>query len=145
MMEDVRYAPQPLAKWYWVAATLSLLFMALGCWGYIMTVTADLATLPPDQRNLIEAQPTWMIAAYAIAVWVGLAGALMLLLRRRLAVPLLLVSLVCAVGTFLPYAIVPAMRDLVTTNDIAVAIVVVLITGTIFSFARHSKQRGWLR
>jgi hypothetical protein len=55
------------------------------------------------------------------------------------------VSLICAVGTFLPYAIVPAVKDLVTTNDIAVAVVVVLITGTIYSFARHSRQRGWLR
>ena len=34
--------------------------------------------------------------------------------------------------------------ELVTTNDIAVAVVVVLITGTIWSFARHSRQRGWL-
>ena len=144
-MEDVRYAPQPLAKWYWVAAIASVLFMALGCWGYVMTVTADHAALPLDQRNLIEAQPTWMIAVYAIAVWIGLIGAIMLLLRRKLAVPLLLVSLTCAIGTFLPYAIVPAVKDLVTTNDIAVAVVVVLITGTIYSFARHSRQRGWLR
>ena len=144
-MGDVRYAPRPLAKWYWIAAIASVLFMALGCWGYIMTVTADHATLPLDQRNLIEAQPTWMIAVYAIAVWVGLIGAVMLLMRRKLAVPLLLVSLICAVGTFLPYAIVPAVKDLVTTNDIAVAVVVVLITGTIYSFARHSRQRGWLR
>jgi len=136
-MGDVRYAPRPLAKWYWIAAIASVLFMALGCWGYIMTVTADHATLPLDQRNLIEAQPTWMIAVYAIAVWVGLIGAVMLLMRRKLAVPLLLVSL--------PYAITPAVKDLVTTNDIAVAVVVVLITGTIYSFARHSRQRGWLR
>src|SRR5689334_558573 len=144
-MEDARYAPQPLAKWYWVAAVLSLLFMAMGCFGYIMTVTADPVTLPVDQRNLIEAQPTWMIAVYAIAVWVGLIGTIMLLMRRKLAVPLLLVSLVCAIGTFLPYLVVPAVKDLVTTNDIAVAVVVVLITGTIYSFARHSRQRGWLR
>ena len=144
-MQDVRYAPRPLAKWYWIAAMASVLFMALGCWGYIMTVTADPATLPLDQRNLIEAQPMWMIAVYAIAVWIGLIGAIMLLMRRKLAVPLLLVSLICAVGTFLPYAIVPAVKGLVTTNDIAVAVVVVLITGTIYSFARHSRQRGWLR
>jgi hypothetical protein len=40
---------------------------------------------------------------------------------------------------------VPAVSELVTTNDIAVAFVVVLITGTIWSFARHSRQRGWLK
>jgi hypothetical protein len=142
---DDRYAPQRLAPWFWVAAAASALFMALGCAGYLASVLTDPATLPLDERNLMEARPTWMVAAYAIAVWIGLAGAILLLLRRKLAVPLLLLSLVAAIATFLPYAIVPAVSDLVTTNDIAVAIVVILITGTIWSFARHSRQRGWLR
>lgn len=142
---DDRYAPQPLARWFWVAAAASALFMALGCAGYLASVFTDPAELPLDQRNLMEARPLWMVAAYAIAVWVGLLGAILLMMRRKLAVPLLLVSLVAAVLTFLPYAVVPAVSNLVTTNDIAVAIVVVLITGTIFSFARHSRQRGWLR
>jgi len=144
-MEDARFAPQPLAKWYWVAAIVSVLFMALGCWMYLTTVTADPATLPIDQRNLIEAEPTWMVAAFALAVWIGLLGTVFLLMRKKLAVPVLLASLVFTVINFLPYAALPKVRDLVTSNDIAVAVVVVLITGTIYSFARHSRQRGWLR
>jgi hypothetical protein len=136
---------QPVARWYWIAAAAAVLFMAVGCWGYVMDVTTDPATLPLDQRNLVLARPAWQIAAYAIAVWVGLLGALLLLARRKLAVPLLLVSLIAAAITFLPYATVPAIRDNISTNDIAVAIVVLLITGTIWSFARHSRQRGWLR
>jgi hypothetical protein len=144
-MEDARYAPQPLAKWYWIAAVVSALFMALGCSMYLMTVTADPATLPLDQRNLIEAEPTWMVAAFAVGVWVGLLGAIALLARKKIAVPLLLVSLIATVINFLPYAALPRVRDLVTTNDIAVAVVVILLTGTIYSFARNSRQRGWLR
>jgi hypothetical protein len=144
-MEDARYAPQPLAKWYWIAAVVSALFKALGCSMYLMTVTADPATLPLDQRNLIEAEPTWMVAAFAVGVWVGLLGAIALLARKKIAVPLLLVSLIATVINFLPYAALPRVRDLVTTNDIAVAVVVILLTGTIYSFARNSRQRGWLR
>ena len=142
---DDRYAPKPLARWFWVAAIASFLFMALGVWGHIASVITDPATLPVDQRVLMEARPEWMKAAYAIAVWVGLIGTVFLLMRRRLAVPLLLVSLIFCILTFLPYAVVPKVADLVTTNDIAVAVVVILITGTIWTFARHSRQRGWLR
>ena len=144
-MADKRYAPQPVAAWYMVAAIASLVFMIVACAGYLLTVTVDPASLPIDQRTMIAAQPVWMMAAYAIAVWVGLAGAVMLLLKRRLAQPLLLVSLIAAVVTFLPYAIVPAIRDNLTTNEIAGALVVLAITWTIFWFARHSAQRGWLR
>ena len=142
---DDRFAPQPVAGWFKLAAIASVIFMAIGCAGYLASVLTDPSSLPVDQRNLMEARPIWMIAAYAVAVWVGLAGSVLLLMRRKLAEPLLLVSLVTAVLTFLPYAVVPAVSDLVTTNDIAVAVVVLAITWTIYWFARHSRQRGWLR
>jgi uncharacterized membrane protein YhdT len=142
---DERYEPQPVAAWFKYAATASILFMAIGCWGYIASVRTDVNALPLDERNLMLARPMWMIAAYAIAVWVGLLGSILLFMRRKLAEPLLLVSLVAAVVTFLPYAVVRAVRDLITTNDIAFALVIVAITWTIFWFARHSRQRGWLR
>jgi hypothetical protein len=144
-MDDDLYSPRPLARWYWIAAVASLLFMLFAVWGEVMTEVADPAALPIDQRVMVEARPIWMIAAYAIAVWSGLLGAVMLLFRRKLAQPVLLVSLAACVLTFLPYAVVPAIRDNITTNDIAVAIVVIAITWTIFWFARHSAQRGWLR
>lgn len=144
-MTDERYAPRPVAGWYMIAAIAALLFMAVGCLGYLADVLSDPSSLPLDQRVLVEARPMWSVAAYGLAVWVGLAGAIMLLLRRKLAQPLLLVSLVAAAFTFLPYAIVPGVRDNVSTNDIAFAIGILAITWTIFWFARHSRQRGWLR
>ena len=64
---------------------------------------------------------------------------------HRPAEPLLLVSLIAAVFTFLPYVVVPGVRDNVSTNDIAFALLILAITWTIFWFARHSRQRGWLR
>jgi hypothetical protein len=142
---DEQSTSQPVARWFKFAAIASILFMAIGCAGYLVDVTTDPATLPLDQRNLVLARPIWQVAAYAIAVWVGLLGSILLLLRRKASEPLLLVSLVAACFTFLPLATVPAIRDNVTTNDIALAIAIILITGTIWQFARHSRQRGWLR
>ena len=142
---DEQSAPQPVAGWFKFAAAASILFMLIGCAGYLIDVTTDPGTLPIDQRGLVMARPIWQVAAYAIAVWVGLLGTVLLLVRKKSSEPLLLVSLVAACFTFLPLATVPAIRDNVTTNDIAVAIVIILITGTIWQFARHSRQRGWLR
>lgn len=144
-MSDDRYSARPLAGWYMIGAIGALVFMIIACAGYVLDVTMDPATLPLDQQAVVAARPMWMVAAYAIAVWVGLAGAIMLILRRKLAQPLMLVSLVAAAVTFLPYAITPGVRDNITTNDIAVALVVLAITWTIFWFARHSDKRGWLR
>ena len=139
------YSPRPLARWFWAAAIASLLFMAIGCAGYLMDVMQSPEDIPVDRRALYDARPMWQVAAYGAAVWVGLAGSILLLMRRKLAEPLLLISLVAAVLTFLPYAVVPGVRDNITTSDIAGAIIVLAITWTIFWFARHSRQRGWLK
>ena len=144
-MRDDRYTKRPVAGWYMAAAIASLLFMLVAVGGYLVDVTTNPADLPIDQRVVAEARPIWGMAAYAIAVWAGLAGTVLLLLKKKLAQQLLLLSLAAAVVTFLPYALVPAVRDVITTNDIAVAIAILVITWTIFWFARHSAQRGWLR
>ena len=141
---DDQAAARPVASWFKFAAGASILFMLVGCAGYVMDVTSDPAALPLDRRALMEARPTWQVAAYAIAVWVGLAGAVFLFLKRKLAEPLLLVSLIACVFTFLPYFVVPAVRDLVSTGEIAFGLIIITITWTIFWFARHSRQRGWL-
>ena len=142
---DEHFAPRPVAAWYMPAAIASLLFMALGCMMYVMHVTADPAAMPLDQRAAYEALPTWVNGAFAISVWVGAAGALLLVLRRKLAEPLLLVSLVAVLVWLAGMMLTAQVRENMSANDLLVAIVVTALTWTIFWFARHSRQRHWLR
>jgi len=142
---DEHFAPRPVAAWYMPAAIASLLFMALGCIMYLMHVLADPATMPLDQRAAYEALPTWVTAAFAVSVWVGAAGALLLVMRKKLAEPALLVSLVAVLAWLAGMLLVTQVRENMSANDLLVAIVIVALTWTIFWFARHSRQREWLR
>ena len=144
-MTDERFTPRPLASWYMIGAIASLLFMILGCANYVIHVTADPRLLPLDQRAAFAAEPAWVTGAYALAVWVGLAGTMLLVLRRRLAQPLLAVALVAVTAWLAGLLLVPGLREAMSANDFAVAILVAVVTWTIFWFARHSAQRGWLR
>ena len=143
-MDDL-YSPRPIAGWFRPAAIISLLFMALGCAAYVLHVSSDPASLPLDQRAAYEAEPAWVTGANAVAVWVGALGALLLVLRKKLAEVLLLVSLAAVLVWLAGLMLVPRLRDALSTNDIAVAVAVTLITGTIYSFARNSRLRGWLQ
>ena len=138
------YERQPVARWYMIGAIASALFMALGCAVYVMHVTADPAALPLDQRAAYAAEPSWLTGLNAVAVWVGVVGAILLVIKRKSAETVLLVSFIATLLWLAGLLLAPALRDALSTNDIAVAVIVTLITGTIYSFARQSRQRGWL-
>lgn len=142
---DDRFGPRPLARWYMAAAVAALLFMLLGCAMLLLDVTASRADMTLDQRVVDDARPLWVVAGNAVAVVLGVIGGVLLMLRRRLAEWLLLASFVAVLVWMAGLLLVPRLRDVLSTNDIAVALVVTLITWTIYAFARHSRQRGWLR
>lgn len=81
----------------WVVGIVAALWNGFGCFDYVMTQTrrdewfAQMG-MTPDQLAYFEAMPAWTHAAWAIGVWGGLLGAVLLLLRRKLAMPVFVVS-----------------------------------------------------
>ena len=147
-MTDDRLSADALStvpNWYWVAAAGALLWEAFGCVMYVAQVTADPASMPLDQRAMWEATPDWIVGAYAIAVWVGLAGAALLLMRRKLAEPLLLVSLIAVVVQFGGVLLVPAIRSVTPSDAYTFPIVIGIVCYAIYMLARLARKRGWLR
>ena len=144
-MEEDPYSPRPVARWFIVAAVASLLFMGLGCISSLMHVFVNPATMPLDQRAAYEAEPAWVTGAYAVAVWVGLIGAVLVMVRRRAGEWLLLISLIAVRIWRAGLILVTPLRESMSANDLLVAIAVTALTWTIYWFARHSRQRGWLR
>ena len=138
-------ASQPIARWYMAAAIASLLFMVFGCIIFWFDAMADPAALPLDQRAAMEARPFWLVLLNAIAVIAGAVGALLLVLKRRAAEAFLLLSMIAVAIWLAGLLLVGPVRDALSTNDVAVAVAVTIITWTIYGFARHSRQRGWLR
>jgi hypothetical protein len=145
MEEGKPYAPQPVAPWFRWAALATLAWMLLGCVNYLWQVTLDPATLPADQQQIVAAVPSWMMFFFAVAVWVGLAGALLLLFRRKLAEPVLLASLLACAIQFTAYFLHAPLREVMPWDGLTIPVLILAITWTIFWFARHSRQKGWLR
>jgi hypothetical protein len=132
-------------RWFAAAAIAALLWELFGCATYVMHVTADQASLPAEQAAMWAATPTWSVGAYAVAVWVGLVGAVLLLMRRRLAEPLLLVSLIAVLVQFSSLLVVPELRDVTPPGAWVMPALVIIVCLAIWLFARRSKREGWLR
>ena len=142
-MDEAIQSPPP--RWFTFAAIAALLFELGGCAIFAMQMRVDPAALPDDQRLMWDAAPSWMLVAYGVAVAAGLAGAVLLLLRRRSAVPLLLLSLVAIFIQFSALLVVPQLRNLTTSDDLFLPFVIIVAAFTIWRFARRAVARGWLR
>ena len=145
-MEEAEAKPG-VPAWYWAAAIAALLFELLGCYFYLAEVrmtAEEIAALPLDQAAMLAARPAWYYAAFGLAVWVGLAGTIGLLLRRAWAVAALLVSLIAVITQFSAIFIVPEMGD-VTSDALLGPVVVIVLCYGIFNLSLLAKRRGWLR
>jgi hypothetical protein len=145
MDSDDRFTPRPIAPWFIIAAVASLLFMGFGVVSFVMHIFADPNAMPLDQRAAYLGEPPWVKIAYGVAVFAGLGGTVLLVMRRRLGEWALLVSLVAVLIWLAGLILVTPLRENMSANDLLVAMVVSALTWTIYWFARHSRQRGWLR
>ena len=133
--------------WYWAVAVLALLWAAAGCFAYVSQVSmdaADMAALPAAQREIWQMMPAWATAAYAVAVWSGLAGAIGLLLRRRWARPAYIVSLAAVLVQFGWTFVASPILSTVGPSSAAFPLFIVVAGIVLIWFAGTAARRGWL-
>lgn len=85
---------------YWVIAVLALIWNSLGVLAYLgQAYMSDdtLSSLPESTQLYYSNLPAWVTAAFAIAVFGGLFGAIGLLWRKKWAYFLFVISLVAVV------------------------------------------------
>ena len=93
---------QETPRHLWIIGVLALLWNAFGALDYLMTQTRNetyMAQFTPEQVEYFHGFPSWVVAAWALAVWGGVLGCVLLLLRTRWAVPVFAVSLASMVVT----------------------------------------------
>lgn len=135
--------------WFWIVAILSTLWSLGGCFAYYTQVSmskADLAKLPALQQEIWKMMPAWATAAYAIAVWIGLAGSLSLLLRRSWARLLFFISLI---GIMVQFGWVflgsPILDRMGAADSVPFPACIFIVGLFLVWFSAKAARRGWLR
>jgi hypothetical protein len=142
-------SPNTTPIWFWIVAGLGLAWNIFG-----LTAFNEFATgtkeywqstgMTAEQAGLYSDLPMWMTAAFALGVFAAVIGCLLLLARHRLAVPVLLASLVGYVCLYIGDLALGVFAALGTPQVVVLTMVVAVAAGLMW-MATHAKSRGMLR
>src|SRR5690606_34946639 len=125
--------------WFWVVSIIALLWNLMGVFNYLnqaFNQVAILESLDQAQREAFGNVPAWATAAFAIAVFSGTIGSIGLLLRKKWARPLFIVSLIAAVVQFAHWLFISNAVEAFGPSTYAMPVIVVVIGIYLISFSK---------
>jgi len=149
VMSEDQATSKSRAPWHlWVMGVLAVLWNSMGAFDYLMTQTRNegyMSDYTPEQLEYFYGFPAWVVAFWAIAVWGGVLGAVLLVLRKKLAAGVFLVSfLSMVVTTIYNFGLSNGLEHMGDPFSLVFTALIFLFALLLFLYARAMKYRGVL-
>lgn len=138
------------APWHlWAVGIFAVLFNAIGVYDFTMFMMRGAthlegAGMTPEQVAHYVAMPVWATAIWAIGVFTAFVASILLLMRRKLAYPVFVLSLAAfAVHLFYEYVLTNG-GALMGPQMAMVSAVIALLLALFAGYARAMTARGVL-
>ncbi len=131
---------------FWVVGAIALVWHVMGSLNYLMQTNADfVATLPETHRAIINGRPVWATGGFAMAVFGGALGSLLLLLRKSVAIYLFVAALLGVVLTMIHTArIASSVIDFSAVEIIVMVLLPFVVAAALIWYSSWAKSKGWI-
>jgi len=133
----------------WAVGIVGFLWNAMGAMDYIMTKTRNeqyMSAFTPEQLEFFYGLPIWVVAAWAIAVWGGVLGCILLLLRKAITVQVFLASFIAMVITsFHNFVLSNGLEVIGDTFSLVFSAVIFVAALGFWLYARAMQKQGVIR
>ena len=128
---------------FWVIGVLGLLWNAMACVNFIMQMNPEVvAKFPESHQAIIVGRPFWATAGFALCVFAGAFGCLLLLLKKSSAIYLFIISLLGVILTMIHTVMVSGSF---TPSEILIMIVSPTVVAILLLYyAIYSKKKSWI-
>jgi len=133
--------PQVKTHWsFWAICVFALIWNTMGCINFIMQMNPEMMENFPDTaKSLIATRPIWATAAFAIAVFGGLLGDILLILKKAIAYYFFITSLLGVVVTNIYTVQVSSDMNIWVGSLMSLVLAAFLIW-----YTKTVKQKGWV-
>jgi len=128
---------------FWLISAIALIWNALGVANFFVQMDPEvISAYRESEQAIIVGRPAWATGAFAVAVFGGAIGSLLLLLRKAAANYLFIASLIGVVGTMIHALGVDIEFG---PGEIAGIIVMPLAVAVfLIWYTKSSQARGWI-
>jgi hypothetical protein len=134
--------------WYWTISFIALIWYGLGVFYYLQQAynTAHYrAMYTPEQLMVVDKMPAWATGAFALAVFAGLTGVIGLLLRKKWAKTLFLVSVAGIVVQYIYNVFIGKMYELFTVTENVRYFIIPIIAYLLYYISAQIQYKSWYK
>ncbi len=128
---------------FWAIGAVALIWNVLAAINFFVQMNADMvAAMPATHRAIIEGRPTWATGAFALAVFGGALGSLVLLLRKSAAAYLFIASLVGVIVTMIHTLGVDI--DFGIGEILGIILMPLVVAVFLIWYSKLAENKGWI-
>ncbi len=132
---------------FWIIGIVALIWNLMGVFAYLQEayMTAeDLAALPIEEQALYENIPAWVTAAFALAVFGGALACILLLLRKKLATFVFIISFVSILAQMTYNLLMSKAMEVYGPGGMIMPIMVIVIGAYLIWYSKKMDAQGIL-
>lgn len=139
---------QKMATWFLVLAILLAIWDLMGVVSFFQHISISdeaIQAMPQNERELYESYPMWTEIAFAIAVFGGFLGSILLLVKKKLAKPVFIVSLIAVVIQMYHSLFIAKAMDVYGPGATIMPVMIIGIGIFQIWMSSYGIKEGWLR
>ena len=135
------------AHWsFWAIGAVALIWNVMGGINFLVQMNTDALTAYPEAaRAIIEGRPAWATGGFAIAVFGGALGCLLLLLRKSVAYYLFIASLLGVIVAMIhTVGIASSTIDFSAFEILMMILMPLVVAAFLIWYAKQAESKGWI-
>ena len=139
--------PIKIPTWFWVVAIILLIWNLMGVLNFFMQITMTdeiIQAKPEREQEMYQNFPWWANAAFGVAVFGGVAGSIALLMKKRIAKTLFIISLIGVLVQMSWNLLIAKAWEINTAMVVGLSVAILVVGILSIWLSKHGTSKSWL-